>query len=77
LRIALQPLLKRQTQGPIVFQFSEVHSIDATIAAMVAEFFKQAQRRNISVEIWDASPVVKHAFTSLGLGKILDKTETQ
>jgi anti-anti-sigma factor len=74
LKAALQPLLKRKVRGTIVLQLSEVHAIDATIAAAVAEFFKDAERRNAPVEIRDASPVVKRVLTDLGLGKLLDKT---
>lgn len=71
---ALQPLLKRRIPGAIVLQLSNVHFLDTTIAATLAAFFRQAERRNVPVEIWDASPVVKKVFVGMGLEKLLSET---
>ncbi len=74
IREVLWPLLKRPIQGAIVLQLSNVHFLDSTIAATVASFFDQAEKRNIPVEIWDASPIVRQVFVGLGFEKLLSRS---
>lgn len=71
LREVLRPLLTRPIRGAIVLQLSNVHFIDTTIAAAIISFVKQAEQRDIPVEIWDASPVVNRVFAGLGSEKYL------
>ena len=74
LHTALKSLLKHRTQGAIVLQLEDISLMDITIAATLAEFFKGAERRNIPVEVYSASPVVRRVFSGLGLEKLLSET---
>ena len=73
IRPALGALLARQIEGSICLRMVDVFLLDISTAVALVAFFKDAERCDVTVEVWGASPVVKRVFEGLGVGELLTR----
>lgn len=71
IRPTLGQLLNREIEGAICLKMDDVCFLDTSAASALIGFFKDADRYNTIVEVWNAGPIVIRVFERLGVGALL------
>ena len=71
IRPTLGQLLNQDIKGAICIKMDDVFFLDTSTATALIGFFDDANRCNIVIEVWGASPIVNRVFEGLGVSTLL------
>ncbi|MYE88702.1 hypothetical protein F4X33_06890 [Candidatus Poribacteria bacterium] len=73
IRPTLQPLLEQNIKGAICLRMNDVFFLEISTTAALVHFWRAADRSNVPIEIWGASPIVMRMFAGLGTSDLLSR----